>query len=71
MAMNNVVNITEGSGCVACPPPGFAYQVCVKYRDAQTPDSLWSPVTSEIAGQLLVQFAARADVAQANIEPNS
>ena len=71
MAMNNVINISDGGGCVACPPPGCAYQVRVQYRDAQTPDSVWSPVTIEVAGQLLVQFAARADVAQATIEPNS
>jgi len=69
VAMTNTINITEGGGCVTCPPPGCAYQVRVTYRDAATPDSIWSPVTIEVAGSLLIQFAARADVAQANIEP--
>ena len=68
MAMNNTINISDGGGASMCPPPGCAYQVRVTYRDAQTPDSLWGPVNAETAGALLVQFAARADVAQANME---
>jgi hypothetical protein len=70
MAMNNTINITDGCGGVsACPPPGHQFQVRVKYRDDQTPDSLWGPVTAEGATSLMVAFAAQATlVAQATLE---
>lgn len=63
------MNINESGGCAACPPTCGNLQVRVKYRDGQSPDSIWKPVTAEGAEKLLVQFAARIDIAEATIEP--